>query len=249
MRSQRHNIVCYSICWNEENLLPYYLDHYSAIAEKIIIYDNESTDSSRDIIRSFKRAELRTYQSNNEVREDLYLEIKNNCWKESRQADWVIVCDIDELLYHPFINYYLTRCKNSGISLPVPRGYQLVQENFPKTSFTKCCPRGVPEDAFNKCIIFDPSLVDEINYEPGCHTCRPTGNIKTDRSAFLKLLHAKFINREKFTKRQVDLYLRLSQINKQNKWGIHYTPNVQGHEHQFDNIMNQSRPIHLGYIL
>ena len=83
----------YILCWNEERILPQVLDHYSKFCQKMVVMDNESDDRSVEIIQSYPNAEVRTYQSNSQIRNDIYLEIKNNIWKESRgKADWVIVC-------------------------------------------------------------------------------------------------------------------------------------------------------------
>jgi glycosyltransferase involved in cell wall biosynthesis len=53
-------IWAYAICWNEEVMLPYYLKHYEKFCEKIIIYDNMSTDNSRNIIKNHPLCEIRT---------------------------------------------------------------------------------------------------------------------------------------------------------------------------------------------
>ena len=98
-------VWAYVICWNEEVMLPYYLRHYEIFCDKIIIYDNMSTDRSQEIIKAHPKCELRLYDSKGEVRDDLYLKIKNHAWKEARGQgiDYVIVGDTDEFLYHPNI--------------------------------------------------------------------------------------------------------------------------------------------------
>ena len=46
-------VWAYVIAWNEELMLPYYLRHYSTFCDKIIVYDNMSTDSTRMIAESY----------------------------------------------------------------------------------------------------------------------------------------------------------------------------------------------------
>jgi glycosyltransferase involved in cell wall biosynthesis len=41
-------------CFNEERFLPYFLRHYSTFCDKIFIFDNCSTDKSKEIIKSLK---------------------------------------------------------------------------------------------------------------------------------------------------------------------------------------------------
>ncbi|HEY3372002.1 MAG TPA: glycosyltransferase family 2 protein, partial [Prolixibacteraceae bacterium] len=84
----------YTLCWNEERILSMVLDYYSEFCESMVVMDNESDDNSPSIIHSYPKATVRTYSSNGQIRDDIYLEIKNNVWKESRgKADWVIICD------------------------------------------------------------------------------------------------------------------------------------------------------------
>ena len=47
-------ITLYTICYNEQEMLPYFLNHYSKMVDKIVVYDNQSTDNSRQILESFK---------------------------------------------------------------------------------------------------------------------------------------------------------------------------------------------------
>ena len=95
-------IHCYFLCYNEENILPHLLRYYSDFCEKVFIMDNMSTDNSHEIIKTFEKAEIIPYNSNNELRDDVYLMLKNNLWKKSRGvADYVIVGDADEFIYHP----------------------------------------------------------------------------------------------------------------------------------------------------
>ena len=103
-------VYVYTVCHNEALLLPYFLRHYGSFAEKVIVYDNQSTDGSADIAGSWPKTEVRTLDSGNELRDDLLLEVKNNCWKESRgKADLVIVCDVSVPFPHPSISEALRR--------------------------------------------------------------------------------------------------------------------------------------------
>ena len=89
------------LAWNEEKILPYTLDYYSKICEKIFIHDNMSSDSSDDIYSKYPKVTVLKWDSSNEINELNYTKIKSNAYKQySRDADWVIVCDCDEFLYH-----------------------------------------------------------------------------------------------------------------------------------------------------
>jgi len=69
-------IELYAVAWNEEKIIEYFLRYYSAFCDKIVIYDNESTDRTPEIVRSYPNTELRSWSSNNQINENLYLVMK-----------------------------------------------------------------------------------------------------------------------------------------------------------------------------
>ena len=58
-------IHAHILAWNEEKILPFTLDYYSNICNKIFIYDNMSTDGSDDIYKKYPKVELIKWDSNN----------------------------------------------------------------------------------------------------------------------------------------------------------------------------------------
>ena len=71
------NISIFVICYNEEIILQKFINHYRTRFPncEITIYDNMSTDNSRQIAIK-NGCKVLEYDSNNEIRDDLYLEIK-----------------------------------------------------------------------------------------------------------------------------------------------------------------------------
>lgn len=177
-------IWAYAICWNEEKMLPYYLNHYSLFCDKIIIYDNESTDRSREIINSYPNTEIRTYKTNNEIRDDIYLKLKHESIYDAKgKADYVIVGDTDEFLYHRDIKNFLM--ENPDYVWYRPAGFQMVSDEFPtdNTLIYDQIRRGVPTSNLCKPILINPNLVDNIEFWPGQHNVKhyEHENIKWDR--------------------------------------------------------------------
>ncbi len=122
------SLIVYLFCWNEEDLLPYSLRHYAQFADKIVVLENNSTDSSQNIINQFaadlkkknqplqkpqtkKKAihdginsrveiELRVIDTKGVYPEQWMLEWRTSKWKEARgQYDWAIVADMDEFVH------------------------------------------------------------------------------------------------------------------------------------------------------
>lgn len=51
-------ITVYTVCFNEELMLPHFLNHYSRIADRIVLYDNQSTDQSMSLARAYPNTEI-----------------------------------------------------------------------------------------------------------------------------------------------------------------------------------------------
>lgn len=218
-------MLCITIAWNEEELMPIFLNHYEKICDKIIVYDNESDDRTAEICDSHPLVERRVYKTDGQIRDDIYLDIKNNVWKEYRHYDWVCVLDLDEFIYHPNLNYFLQSCKRKGISIPQTTGYSMWSEELPSqdNNIWESITKGMRDTWYDKTPIFDPKLIDEINFKHGCHACYPSGVIIYDKFPELKLLHCKNIGGWERLEIRRKLYeKRLSDINKDKKWGHNY---------------------------
>lgn len=227
-------IDAYTFCWNEEVRLKYYLELYSPICRKITIFDNGSTDSSREIASKYNNViwDNKTY-GQNEIHDGILTSIKNNCWKNSSDADWVIVGDIDEILYHKdSLEKYLVDVKDEGkYKIIRAHGYDMVSEKIPmhegaiydKEEFRM----GVKNNMYDKILIFSPSDVVNINYLPGAHEARPilkeghpaTSTLYNDQ---LKLLHYKYIGKEYFAQRNQTMGERLTEYNIKHSFGFQY---------------------------
>lgn len=240
------NIDVYSLCWNEERFLPYFLRHYSSVASLVTIFDNESTDRSVEIIQSFPNTRVLSYASGGELREDIRRDYKNECWKESKsRADWVIVVDIDEIVYHPRLHEHLATCSARGITLPWTVGYEMVTDRFPLTAgqiYDEVID-GVHDAWYSKPAVFDPNALDEINYEPGAHRCAPTGRVAEERSPDLKLLHYRFLGLEYVQARFAAMRDRQSEVNVQQGWNFHLHKRPREIKRWFKSTKKQARPV------
>lgn len=205
-------------------MLPHFLQYYSSFAEQITVYDNFSTDQSLEICSRFPKVHTKSYFTNNQIRDDIYLQIKNNSWKQSRGlADFVIVCDVDEWLYHPQLIPFLQEAKEKSVTAFQCIGYNMISEFTPNSqhSLLRDVRAGVRAPSFDKTIIFDPNRIEEINYEVGAHAALPVGELSFDRVS-LKLLHYKYMGLSYMIERYRQMGERLSQHNRKFKLGHHY---------------------------
>jgi glycosyltransferase involved in cell wall biosynthesis len=219
-------IHAYFVCYNEANILPHLLKHYLSFCERVTILDNHSTDNSAEIINSFPNTEIIPFTSNNEFHDGVHIKLKNHVWKSSIGiADYVILGDTDEFLYHENMINFLTESFNKGVTLFKPIGYHMVaNENFilkaDDNIFEKVTD-GVRTEVLDKMMMFNCNKITNINYGFGCHGAVPQGEIVLSAGE-LKMLHYKFLGLEDHMYKQKIRGERLSSFNKENGFGLYY---------------------------
>ena len=248
-----HPIVhYYAVCWNEEKILPFMFDYYDKFVDHYTIYDNYSNDNSISLIKQHSNTKIILFGNANEFNDKDNKNIKNNCWKHSRgKADFVVVCDIDEFLYHPEINKLLNQLYTENISFPTTKGYEMYSDTFPvhnrRYLLTDLIQKGVRSEWLDKHILFNPHKIVETNFAPGAHQANPTGIVKYDLPATeLKVLHYKNIGLDYLESRYRQLGERLSSFNREKGLGLHYLSKQEEIEEQFttglqsaENVVNK----------
>lgn len=241
------NIVWYVLCWNEMPILPFMIDYWKLIARKVIVYDNNSTDGTLDYLKNFDWIEVRPFPiaTNNTLDDGIHIKIKNDCWKEQKNngVDFVIVSDLDEIIWANNLNDVLQFFKKEKIAAIKPVGYDFVSQEFPihgnmllHEQIENCFRIPI----WDKCILFQPDLVEEINYSPGAHYCNP---ITKDGSRFiyysaLFLFHFKYLSTEYLIMKRFATKGRLSENNIKNNWGFEYQYNKEQIIQQFNERWN-----------
>lgn len=224
-------ITVYTITFNEEVLIQFMIDHYRARFPgcRIVVYDNMSTDNTVKIAHA-NGCEVIPFDTDNQIQDSRYLKIKNSCWKDAK-TDWVVVCDLDELLD---INANeLKMEEQSGTTIIRSEGYCMVamDDNLDIASMKY----GSRDPNYDKVYLFNKKLISKINYTIGGHGCNPTGAIVYSKRAY-KLYHYMFIN-EGLTVEKFRTYAsRLSPENCKHRWGEHYLfPPAQIHDAYVEN--------------
>lgn len=207
--------------YNNEKILPYFLDHYSKLCNKIIVYDNMSTDNSVNIIKSYDNTEVR-YNEYNFLDDTKHKEIRNNAWKPTRKEyDWCFIVDVDEFIYHPNLLELLEEYLYENYGVLEIDGYNMLGEEFPIYEKNKklydIIKIGRPDKNYSKSCIFNPNLVIEMYYSFGGHYAAPYGNcLKWQRSKEIKLLHYKFFGFKDWKEKNDETVTR---IHKDVKYG------------------------------
>lgn len=221
--------------WNEAEMLPFYLNHYTAFCDKVVVYDNGSTDGSQDIVKSFKNTELREYDTGGTLDDVAITELQSNCWREEiGKADWVIVNSCDEFLYLPDANNpydirkKLTEFTEKGITFPTMRGFSMLDDGDESiyNRLNEISPflydyikTGWENGNDAKRVVFNPSEVT-VDYHIGSHHCNVSGNVKESGESFF-LLHYSILGLEKALKKNEIYRQRFSQRNRDSGYGFH----------------------------
>jgi glycosyltransferase involved in cell wall biosynthesis len=217
------DIRVFVVAYNEEAIMPYFFRHYNQFASQITLYDDNSTDRTAQIALENNAIVImrgkRTTSTINMLR-DTY----NSCWKCSREADWVFCVESDEFVYHHNMIDFLSKCKKEGNTLLKCHGWCMVDRDFPCGSGqiydeVNC---GLPSRGYDKTAIFDPKVIQEINYGTGQHFVFPTGTLNEKYTPDLKLLHMKFVGLDKVHKNMSGHVSRLTQRDAEFNWGVQY---------------------------
>lgn len=211
-------ITVYTICFNEEFMLPHFIAHYRSRFPdcKIVVYDNESTDRTVEIALA-NDCEVRTYKTGGKLDDTTYLQIKNNCWKDAK-TDWVLIADCDELC-----NIYEVQLKQrnrAGVTMIPFHGFNMVNlnddMNFESIAY------GVRAPSYDKAYLFNRKHIKEINYGPGCHSCAPQGYVDYGKQVPQNVYHYKYLNPDYMVNRHKVFASRLSAENLKRGYGGHY---------------------------
>ncbi len=229
----RATVEAFIISWNEEKLIPHTLNYYSSFCNKITLLDNHSTDRTVAIAKEMlPEIDVVYWDTGCQYREDLLLNVKNNCWKQSK-ADYVIVCDTDEFLFADDMAGQIDRMLDKKVILPVVSGYNMGSADFPgdyTRPIYKQVAYGIRDRKFDKQIIFNPRELAEINYGPGSHSCDPVFKREKllDQIVDFKLLHFKYLSKQYLYEKHGSYATRMSDYSMNNGYGAEY---MEGREY------------------
>lgn len=239
-------IEVYTTVWNEEFFIQHFIRYYATLAERVdfIVFNNGCTDGTLEKASLIANGmENVSIGFNNTISDGLndknYLHVKENAWKGSK-ADYVICCDVDELLYIDRKN--LKTWKRQGVTIAKGKGYNIYSDNLPQKSIFEI-NTGFQDDNFSKTVIFDPKAIKRMNYSWGAHTCNPQGRLHYPNQS-PALLHYRCIGGvDARVKRHVQYHRRMSDFNKANGLGIHYNWTKEQIHREWQLNVEKCRPL------
>lgn len=217
-------IEVFTFCWNEMTVLPFAVDYWRRYADHVTVFDNGSTDGSLEFMQ--QHSDLITiehWDTNNQINDRMLLDAKNEAWKRARgSADLVVVADMDEMLIP--VGNELQRMLDEGYTVCTPRWFAMMSDEVPTHEDGKLLHEIRPYaiQSPGKVIVFDPNKIDNVNYDPGAHQCRPEGFVQWFDGGIYCLHTDHNFSLEHKIERYRQMNARQSAINRQKGWGIHY---------------------------
>lgn len=249
--------------YNEEALLPFFLDYYTTFCNYIVFYDGMSTDRSREIIldrigKTPCHIELRVNQSIGTV--DIYNETLADCPNQSLHyirthgwrtvfpyrddlPQWVLVVDCDEFVWHPLgVRQKLAAYEARNIGFPSPTNIQMLSRKFPThgtSLLTHQVVEGYIDRSFQgvKRLAFNAKLKGDFNFKEFGYRS-PNENTMDDEPIKdrLKVLHYPKMGFKFFKDRIKDKGDRVSSHNHQFGLSYHYYDQANMTEADFENL-------------
>lgn len=229
------SLVVVSLCYNESKIIPYLYYYVREYATQFIVYDNKSVDNSVELLLGYDiPVTVFEYNSNNEINDFKYLEIKNNAY--NFDSEFIIVQDMDEFLFSTDWSTLMNKIVMNGCECCFSKWYEMISrkdiETYPKNFslhnnikyFVKpneSTPKISTYKLGKPHLIFKPAL-ERFEFTIGQHNLKGISNPLVENQD-LYCFHMNMIGFEYYIQKQLRNKCRLSMLNLKEDYGIQYT--------------------------
>lgn len=226
-------ITIHLLCFNEEKIIESTINAYRNLFPncKIIVYDNESSDSSVEKAKALN-CEVRSFSTGGKFDELKLTEMRNNVWKDAT-TPWIIMCDMDEIIGANQND--LIEEDKKGTTILKTSGYDMLG-NSEKEDLSdiriNSITTGEKSVGYSKTICFRQDKIQDINFAVGAHTSAPVAKegceVKFSEKVY-NLYHYKKLGKLYFLYTQKRATPRAVEMKEQGML-IHYTENEKTNE-------------------
>ena len=223
------NVWAYTLVRNEETMVRYWARYYRAFCERVIVYDESSSDQT-SAVASAEGAEVRQYFGSEHLDDLAFIAFAQQTYPEARShADWVIWTDVDEIVWHRNLIGHLTDMQAQGVTALRTEGYCMLAAEPPSGpgQITDLIRRGIPVKNYAKVAVFRPEL--DVRWTPGKHDADIRDVRWDDGSDPIKLLHYRWLGDAWFRARNERNYNALNQVNRERLHGLETYPDFFGY--------------------
>ena len=188
-------IIVFTLTYNNADVVPFFLRHYSAFADEISAFDDFSTDGTRELLKANPKVILRDWpHPGSGIDEVLFLAHWKEWYQKARGGfDWVIIADSDEIIHAPDVRTVLSDQQALGYEVIRTNGWNMTGNGLPKDDgrqIWEISPMGVRAPVYSKPVVFRPHI--EISWNLGKHALQDCSPEVTPRP-LLKLLHYRYM--------------------------------------------------------
>jgi glycosyltransferase involved in cell wall biosynthesis len=226
-------ITIYILCFNEEKILEFTVNAYRNLFPKckIVIYDNESTDSSVEKAKALN-CEVRTFSTGGKMDELKLTEMRNTVWKDAT-TPWIIMCDMDEIVAANQND--LIEEDKKGVTILKMAGYEMYgksEKNDLSNIKIESITSGEKSDLYSKTLCFRQDKIENMNFSPGAHKSNPVAKagseVKFSEKAYT-LYHFKKLGKNYYQYTQTRATPRAVEMKKLDML-THYTQDAKNNE-------------------
>ena len=196
--------------YNESTMIPYVMRYLERMGfDKLIVYDNQSTDNTVELLKKYSFVEVRTLDTGGSKSNQKIMEVKNSVWKEFSKEEnaWMFVSDFDEVIYYDgILKEYLKAMGDEGYNYLNQDMVQTICEHFPDKDklVHESCDGGVfwgnTHIGGCKMTLFKLSDFISITYTPGSHmvkiNTKENVHLKSLNNKEIKSFHLKYIDKD-----------------------------------------------------
>lgn len=223
--------------YNEEAMIPYVIPYLKKMGfNKLIVYDNQSTDNTVKLLKQESFIEVRVLNTNGSKSNKAIIEKKNEVWKEfkkytDKEDVWMFVSDFDEVIYKKDFKNELEKFSKLGYNYLNQDMFETISEKFPPLN-GKLLHENVTRGNFWGCTstggckmtLFKINDFETISYVPGAHrvTVKMNKEAKSLSTCGFKSFHIKYIDREYCLNRKNLAKMRRGPIDRLHGFGKQY---------------------------
>lgn len=193
----------YSTMRNEIKIIPYFLRHYETFADRILVWDDNSDDGTREMLEAHPKVKLLPINLGR-IDDDYFV---TDLWPQYKTisrgyADWVICVDADEFVYHPNILSKLEELESQGIKRVMCYGFTMYHQTLPTTAgqIYEEVKLGVADKWSSKIALFTPDL--NMKWSRGRHRYNHLGgNITAMFDTGIHILHFRYLGWDYYMER------------------------------------------------
>jgi hypothetical protein len=188
---------------NEATILPYFLRHYGSFAERIFVYEDRSTDGTRQLLEGHPKVTVFDCERHG-INEHYWI---NEVWpsyeQHSQDADWVMCVDADEFIYHPALLRVLAAEKEKRTQLIHCKGYTMLASQPPvgDGQIYDEIQLGVPDRWSGKWACFSPDI--RLRYDIGRHKVKQHSAERASHHSGIRILHYRWLGQQYFEQRDM----------------------------------------------